>query len=148
MNHLASYARVNEFGFIETPYRKVLREVDNDPRFTEGEILRGEAAGFEDGAVITKDVALKLAKAKLEKITVKPRVTNEIVYLNSFREEKVNTAEATTPVDGKGYFTKEMVPARVLGKAGVCASKDIDYLDVSSSQVVSIATACIPFFGA
>ncbi|MEK7212943.1 MAG: DNA-directed RNA polymerase subunit beta [Patescibacteria group bacterium] len=145
VNHLASYARVNEFGFIETPYRKVLREVDNDPRFTEGEILRGEAAGFEDGAVITKDVALKLAKAKLEKITVKPRVTNEIVYLNSFREEKVNTAEATTPVDGKGYFTKEMVPARVLGKAGVCASKDIDYLDVSSSQVVSIATACIPF---
>ena len=145
VNHLASYARVNEFGFIETPYRKVLREVTNEPSLTEGEILRGEVAGFDDGTKITKEVAGKLAKAKLEKIPVKSRVTNEIVYLNSFKEEKVTTAAANTRLDDQGHFLDEMISARVNGKAGVANSKTVEYLDVSSSQIVSMATACIPF---
>ena len=45
VNHLSSFARVNEFGFIETPYRKVLKEVPNEPKFTEGEILLAEVGG-------------------------------------------------------------------------------------------------------
>jgi DNA-directed RNA polymerase subunit beta len=145
VNHLSSYAKINEFGFIETPYRKVLREVQNKPEFTEGEILRGEVEGIKDGTVITKDVAQKLAKAKLEKIPVKPRVTNEIVYLNSFTEEKVITTAANVPVDEKGYFLVESLPARLYSKPGVSLSVDVDYVDVASNQIVSIATSCIPF---
>ncbi len=145
VNHLSSYARVNDFGFIETAYRKVLREVPNEPKFTEGEILRGEVGGVADGTPITKDVAAKLAKVKLEKIPVKPRVTEEVVHLNSFKEEKVITSTATTLVDERGYFLETNVPARVYGKPGVAASVDLDYLDVASNQVVSIATSCIPF---
>lgn len=145
VNHLSSYAKINEFGFIETPYRKVIREVINDPKITEGEILRGDFEGFKDGALITKDVAVKLANLKLEKISVRPRVSNEIVYLNSFKEEKVITAAASTPLDEKGYFISESVPARVYSKPGVARTIEIDYLDVSSNQIVSIATSCIPF---
>jgi DNA-directed RNA polymerase subunit beta len=145
VNHLSSYAKINEFGFIETPYRKVLREVQNKPEFTEGEILRGDVEGIKDGTAITKDVAQKLAKINLEKIPVKPRVTNEIVYLNSFTEEKVITAAANTPFDEKGYFLVESLPARLYSKPGVSLSVDVDYVDVASNQIVSIATSCIPF---
>ncbi len=145
VNHLSSYAKINEFGFIETPYRKVLREVQNKPEFTEGEILRGDVEGIKDGTAITKDVAQKLAKIHLEKIPVKPRVTNEIVYLNSFTEEKVITAAANTPFDEKGYFLVESLPARLYSKPGVSLSVDVDYVDVASNQIVSIATSCIPF---
>ncbi len=145
VNHLSSFARINEFGFIETPYRKVLKEVDNDPKFTEGEILRDDVDGLKNGTEITKEVAAKLAKAKLKKIPVRARLTNEIVYLNSFREEKAITSSATLHVDERGYFMEEMVPARVLGKPGVSETAHLDYVDVASFQIISIATACIPF---
>ncbi len=145
VNHLSSFARINEFGFIETPYRKVLREVDNDPKLTEGEILRGEVAGFENGIVITREVATKLGKQKLEKIPVKPRVTNEVVYLNSFKEEKIISAAANVKMDDKGYFLDESVPARRFAVPGVANTDDVGYLDVASNQIVSIATSCIPF---
>ena len=145
VNHLASFARINEFGFIETPYRKVLREVENKPNLTEGEIIRGTVEGFKDGTTITKEVAAKLAKSKLEKIPVKPRLTNEIVYLNSFKEEKVITAAASVRMDEKGYFLDEMVPSRLYGKPGVGNTVNLEYVDVASHQIVSIATACIPF---
>lgn len=155
VNHLSSFARINEFGFIETCYRKVLREVTNDPKLTEGEILRGAVGDIKDGTVITKDIAQKLARlaepskkpaeSKFEKIPVRPRVTNELVYLNSFKEEKVITAAASTRVDEKGYFLDESVPVRRHGEPGVANTIDLEYLDVASNQIVSIATACIPF---
>ncbi|MCX6781854.1 MAG: DNA-directed RNA polymerase subunit beta [Candidatus Magasanikbacteria bacterium] len=145
VNHLASFARVNEFGFIETPYRKVLKEVANDALLTEGETLRGDVGGFKDGTQITKEVAKKLSVIKDKIIPVKSRMTGEIVYLNSFREEKSVTAPATTKVDENGYFIDELVSARIFGKPGVVPSEDVDYIDVSSNQIISVATACIPF---
>jgi DNA-directed RNA polymerase subunit beta len=145
VNHMASYAKVNEFGFVETPYRKVLREVANDPKVTTGEIIRGEVEGFKDGTPITAEVAKKLASLKLDMIPVKPRVTDEIVYLNAFREEKMVTAAASVKLDEKGYFLDDTVPARVHGEPGVAETKDIEYIDVASNQIISIATSCIPF---
>jgi len=61
VNHLASYARVNRYGFLETPYRKLLREVKNEEKLTEGEILRGDLGGIKDGTKITKEVAKKIS---------------------------------------------------------------------------------------
>ncbi|MBI2444586.1 MAG: DNA-directed RNA polymerase subunit beta [Candidatus Magasanikbacteria bacterium] len=104
VNHLSSFARINEFGFLETPYRRVVKEANN-----------------------------------------KPRLTNEIVYLNSFKEEKVITAAAGVRVDADGYFLDATTPARVHGKPGVAATAELDYVDVASHQIVSIATALIPF---
>ncbi|MSU75174.1 MAG: DNA-directed RNA polymerase subunit beta [Candidatus Magasanikbacteria bacterium] len=145
VNHLSSFARINEFGFIETPYRKVLREVANDPKLTAGEILRGVVEGLADGTAITAEVAKKLAKSQLLAIPVKPRVTNEVLYLNSFKEERVITTTANVAVDERGYFKDERVPARVHGNPGVSTTVDLEYVDVDSNQIVSIATSCIPF---
>ncbi|MFH2018729.1 MAG: DNA-directed RNA polymerase subunit beta, partial [bacterium] len=120
-------------------------QVENKPEFTEGEILNEETAGIDAGTLITKDLAAKLAKNKAEKISVKPRVTNEIVYLNAFKEEKSVTAPATTKIDAEGFFVEENTPARVHGEPGVSSANEVDYVDVASNQCISIATSCIPF---
>ncbi|MFH1789938.1 MAG: DNA-directed RNA polymerase subunit beta [bacterium] len=146
VNHLASYAKVNEYGFIETPYRKVIKEVANKAEFTEGEIIDEDIGGLKKGDLIDKKTAEKLSKdKKIEKIKIKTRVTNEIVYLNAFKEEKVVTASATIKIDEKGYFMDNSVPARICGQPGTVDVERIDYLDVASNQIVSVATSCIPF---
>jgi DNA-directed RNA polymerase subunit beta len=146
VGHLASYAKVNRFGFLETPYRRVASTVPNEARFTEGEVLNETIKGV--GAIgdkITKALAKKLEETKQETIKVKPRVTNEIVYLNSFQEERTITTSATTPVDADGFIIDERVPARVHGEAARTEAVNVQYMDVSSNQILSIATSLIPF---
>lgn len=146
VNHLSGFAKVNEFGFIETPYRKVIGKVKNDPKLTEGEILNEEIKGLKVGQRIDKSAAKKLAgMKKINEIKVKPRVTNEVVYFNSFQEEKAITAPATSRLDADGYFIDDSTPARVFGKPNVADTDLIEYLDVASNQVISIATGLIPF---
>ncbi len=103
VGHLSCYARINEFGFIETPYRKVAREGD------------------------------------------RARVTNEIMYLNAFQEEKLVTCAATIPVDAEGYIIPERLPLRRHGEPGEGSRSEVDYMDVSSRQIVSVGTALVPF---
>ena len=152
VGHLASYSRVNEYGFIETPYRKVLRETPNDGKSAVGEITRGDIKDPKNdkvvvggGEEITKDLAAKLAKTELKSVPVKPRVTNEIVYLNAFMEEKAITTSATTAIDENGYFLEQKLSVRKFGEPSVDDAGNVDYMDVSSKQIISIATACVPF---
>ncbi len=146
VGHLSSYARVNEYGFIEAPYRKILREVPNDGASAIGEILREEVGGEKAETKITKEIAIKLAKDKnLKTIQIKPRVTDEVVYLNAFTEEKSVTTPATTPIDENGYFLLEKTGVRKYGKPSIEYVWNIDYMDVSPKQIVSVGTALIPF---
>ena len=107
VGHLASFARVNEYGFLETPYRKVVKE---------------ETGG-----------------------RVRMRVTDEITYLNAFSEEKVVTTPANMAMDKDGYFLVERAEVRKHGEPAIVPVTEIDYMDVSAKQIVSIATAIIPF---
>lgn len=102
--HLASYARVNEFGFIETPYRKVMQEADG-----------------------------------------RRRATDEIVYMDAYEEGRYIIAQANTQLDEKGHFVEERVAVRVHGEPSIASTNDIDYMDVSPKQIVSITTSLIPF---
>jgi len=147
VGHLSSFAKINSFGFLETPYRRVLHDVPNEARFTEGEIARETVKGaVKEGEKITKSIAKKLeGKKDLETVSVMPRVTNEIVYLNSFEEERAVTTSATTPVDDDGFFVDSRVPARVYGEPSTTLPARVDYMDVASNQILSVATSLIPF---
>src|SRR5699024_249497 len=101
INSLSTYAKVNKFGFIETPYRKV------DP---------------ETG-----------------------RVTEQIDYLTADEEDNYVVAQANAPLDDNGAFINDEVVGRFQGDNTVFKREQIDYMDVSPKQVVSAATACIPF---
>ncbi len=103
VNHLACYARINEYGFIETPYRKVIHK---------------------DG---------------------KHFVTKDIEYLNATVEDRKIIAHADTEVSEDGQIMSDVLEARVKGKPSMIEASQVDYIDVSAKQCISVATALIPF---
>jgi DNA-directed RNA polymerase subunit beta len=148
--NLANYARVNDYGFIETPYRKVLRDVS--AKDIAGEIavvdLEDESGKVivKAGKEVTKADAEKLAKVK-KQITwpVKPRVTSEILYLDAADEESAVIAGAGIETDDKGYFVQERVSARINLSSGTADSDDITHMDAAKNQIVGSSAGLIPF---
>ncbi len=99
INSLATFAQVNQYGFIETPYRKV-----------------------QDG-----------------------KVTNDVVYISAIEEGKYTIAQANADLDQSNNFTDELLPVRKAGDIGLANPHDINLMDVSPKQLVSVASALIPF---
>jgi DNA-directed RNA polymerase subunit beta len=104
MGSLATFARVNEFGFIVTPFRRVYRDKDGTPW-----------------------------------------VSDEIVFLSADEEDKYNVAQANAPLDDRGHFTVSHVACRSRHTFKDLPVTEVDYMDVSPKQTVSVATALIPF---
>jgi len=99
INSLATYARVNKYGFIESPYRRV----------------------------------------------VEAHVTDEIVYLSATEESRYAIAQASAGMDSKGYLNEDFVSCRKEGEFTIAPPSDIDFIDVSPKQLVSVAASLIPF---
>ena len=99
INSLSTYARINKYGFIECPYRKV----------------------------------------------VNGKVTSEVVYLSADEEGKFKIAEANAKVKDDGHFEDELIACRKAGEFEYAHPEEIDFIDVSPKQLVSVATALIPF---
>ncbi|HBD52460.1 MAG TPA: DNA-directed RNA polymerase subunit beta, partial [Alphaproteobacteria bacterium] len=99
INSLATYAKINRYGFIETPYRKVV-----------------------DG-----------------------KVTDEVRYISAMEEGRYTIAQANAELDAKGAFVGELIPIRRAGEIGLARPTDIELMDVSPKQLVSVAAALIPF---
>jgi len=153
VGHLASYARINEFGFLETPFRKIIKKVDNDPSETVGKILREDIVApdtkkviAEKGTSISEALAKQLAGTSgIEKIPITPIVSRNIEYLDAFIEERNTTTAATTPLDDEGKFINEKAEVRKCGQPSFEHIENIDYMDVASNQIVSVSTSLIPF---
>ncbi len=146
VGHLSSYARVNDYGFIETPFRKIKHDVPNDGEAAVGEIAREDVGGIvKGGEAITAAHAKALKAVKIETIPVIPRVTKDVIYIDAFTEERSITTAATTPIDENGNFLTATSEARQHGEPAIVPVESIDYMDVSPKQIVSIATALIPF---
>ena len=153
VGHLASYAKINNYGFIEAPYRKVLHDVPNDPELTIDKIAREDIYTQEDkkivaraGERIDKKIAKEL-KQKLGTVTIpiKPVVTNELFYLDAFEEEKYITTASTTPVDENGYFLVDKCEVRKYGQPAAEEISKVDFVGVAANQIISVATSLIPF---
>ncbi len=99
INSLSTYARINKYGFIECPYRKVVNGV----------------------------------------------VTNEVVYLSADEESKYKIAEANAKVKDDGHFENDLIACRKAGEFEFAHPEEVDFIDVSPQQLVSVATALIPF---
>lgn len=148
--NLANYARVNDYGFIETPYRKVINAA------TAKDIVgRTASVNLEDengkvvvsaGQVVTKAQADKLAAVK-KQVTwpVKAQVTNEVVYLDAADEEAAVIAGAGVVTDSDGYFADERVSARINLKSGTVDSDDVTHIDAAENQIVGSSAGLIPF---
>jgi DNA-directed RNA polymerase subunit beta len=148
---LATYGRINAYGFIETPYRRVKRNVAHDDK----SILEYEAGADvvgKDGKVILKkgeqfsEAAQKeLGRQKALAFPIRPFVTDEIDYLPADEEEEHHVAQANAQLDENNHFVSDRVPSRYRDTFPEARPDQIEYMDVSPKQVVSVATALIPF---
>ncbi len=149
---LATYARLNPYGFIETPYRRVRHAVDNVPEQLIGRRLRGDVrdpvTGADVGAAGTRvDAALAaaLARLPLTQIPVAPFATREIEYLTADVEDRYVIVQANARLNEHDELTAERVAVRY-NQAFLAEPADrVDYMDVSPRQVVSVSAALIPF---
>ena len=148
---LATYGRINDYGFIETPYRKVKRTISYDDPQALAEIADADVASksgtvvLKKGKKLTKEAVDELKKQKATAFPIRPRVTDEIVYLAADEEEEHHVAQANAPLDDDGHFIDDRVPARFRDSFPEARPNQIEYMDVSPKQVVSVATALIPF---
>ena len=154
LGSLATYARANEYGFIETPYRKVFQEISNaDPGIARRTVTRDVVD--KDGNVVVqvnKTITRKL-KAEVEALpeqmmAVRPFVTDapeDIIYLSADDEEELHIAQANSALDRYGQFTDPRVETRIGEGMGLEPPARVDYMDISPMQLVSVSTALIPF---
>jgi DNA-directed RNA polymerase subunit beta len=151
IGRLASYARVNRFGFIETPYRKVIREMSPKDKRLVGRTLRGDAVDAKSGKVIAKDgteIADKLAKdlAKAhDPIAIVPYVSDDVNYLTADEEDRWVIAQANAPLTEKKEFVRQRASCRHHGDFLFSPTEAIDYMDVAPRQIVGVSAALIPF---
>jgi DNA-directed RNA polymerase subunit beta len=149
---LATYGVVNDFGFIETPYRPVIHELPKrNSRQLTGRILvdtvkgdTGKILGREN-QVIDDDTAHALADAKEDMIAIMPFASDEVVYLDAHEEEQFRIAQANTKIDEHANILDQRVEVRHGEELAMVAPVEVDYIDVSPKQIVSVAAALIPF---
>lgn len=141
ISSLSSFAKVNEFGFVETPYRKVKngRVVDYL------KILNPGSSSYQIGDIMEKEEVEK-AVEKLKKGKKQlPVAVPHCFYLTAWEEEKYNIAQANAPVDENGNFVENLISARQGGNFRILPKEQIDFIDVSPKQLVSLSTSLIPF---
>ncbi len=147
MGSLATFARVNDFGFIETPFRRVYRSLTlaTDGERLLGRTLRESAGGLEAGTRLDAAALSALGAAGLDEVPIVPWISDEIHFLSADEEDKYTVAQANAPVDGNGEFAVPHTPARTRHTFKDVPVLDIDFMDVSPRQMVSVATAMVPF---
>ena len=152
IGRLASYARVNEYGFIETPYRRVLKALSSEDSRLTGRRLRETLTDEKTGQVIAKEgdrITAEMIPAikKLQKnsIFIYPFVSEEVEYLSADAEDKWVIAQANTPLSLHFEFEAEQISCRFHGDFITSSSDGVNFMDVAPHQVVGISAALIPF---
>ncbi len=146
VGHMATYARINKFGFLETPYRKIEHEVESKVEMLVNKILGENISGVaKKGEKIDEVLAGKIAKSKKDKVKVTPFITEKIEYIDATVEDRKIVAHAGIEIDKDGNIIESMVEARVKGHPEMIEVDKLDYIDVSAKQCISVATSMIPF---
>src|SRR5215210_5892678 len=141
ISSLATYARINDYGFIESPYKKV----DSGRVLDHFRIVKVGDGGFRLGQIVTGDELKgeneRLKKAGKRQVAAEPHA----FYLSAWEEEKYIVAQANARLDENGNFVNDRIISRAGGDFVTVERDRIDYMDISPKQLVSVAAALIPF---
>jgi DNA-directed RNA polymerase subunit beta len=138
ISSLSCFARINDYGFIESPYRKVKggRIIDYV------QIVNSGDSEFKAGEIIEKDKVEELnEELKRRKVVYEPYC----FYLSAWEEDKYVVAQANVSLDERLKITTELVNCRQAGNFVLKSRDEVDYVDVSPKQLVSVAASLIPF---
>jgi DNA-directed RNA polymerase subunit beta len=138
ISSLSCYARINEFGFIESPYRKV-----KDGRVTDYVVVTNAAGTkYKAGDIVEADELVnEEGRSKKKGVELEPHS----FYLSAWEEDQYVIAQANAKVDGDGRLVEERVNARQAGNFLLAPRDNIQFIDVSPKQLVSVAASLIPF---
>ncbi|MBP6788784.1 MAG: DNA-directed RNA polymerase subunit beta, partial [Candidatus Promineofilum sp.] len=151
IGRLATYGRVNKYGFIETPYRRVLNkmavgeEMINHDVFAAvsdpgtGEIIIGA------GETMTAEHVAQMREAGITEVQVKPYLTEEVTYMSADEEDHFTIAQANAKIDERGQFAAARVSSRRNQQFRFTSVQRIDFMDVAPRQIVGVSAALIPF---
>ncbi|HSR32025.1 MAG TPA: DNA-directed RNA polymerase subunit beta [Anaerolineae bacterium] len=151
---LGTYARINEYGFIETPYRKVIHVVPNRKQRLVNKTIRERIVDPDSGEVIAeanKPVDEETAErleglfASLPEIPIRPMATDQITFLSADEEDRYTIAQANAELDQQGQFVRDRVSVRRMQEFLEESVNKVDYMDVSPKQIVGVTAALIPF---
>jgi len=152
IGRLATYARVNPYGFIETPYRRVFRKMQSDDPLLINRLITenvvdpksGEIVA-EEGQRVTKDLFDKISKLEKVSVTIKPYVSTEVIYLSADAEDKYIIAQANTLLDANNEFINDRISCRHHSDFIMSPAEGAHFMDVSPHQVVGVSASLIPF---
>jgi DNA-directed RNA polymerase subunit beta len=140
ISSLSCFARINEYGFIESPYRKVLKGVVVD----EVRILNPGDTEYKVGDIVPRSQAEE-ANKKLASKKQPAEYEAHCEYLSAWEEDKYLIAQANVELDEKGRIVPDLCNARQAGNFVLKPRDEIEYIDVSPKQLVSVAASLIPF---
>jgi DNA-directed RNA polymerase subunit beta len=148
---LATYASVNEYGFVETPYCKVIHEVPNTVKELTGRTIREDIVDSKgklvakDGTAITKTLAQRLSRLPAQNVKVVPSVYRQIVYLTADEEDQYAIAQANALLNERNEFVYDKVEVKKGDKYFKESVDKVNFIDVSPKQLFSIAACLVPF---
>jgi len=150
--HFASFAKVDKYGFILTPFRIVEHEVKNDWKTPINRIALWDIRA-DNGDVIVKDkeyITEELAKELKEKLStknieVRGFVSEKYDYFDAHQERMLTIAEATSPIDEHGNFESTRLSSRAGNEPTISYVREVTHIDVSPKQTMSVETSLLPF---
>jgi len=147
---LAAYGRVNEYGFLETPYQPVVHALPIDSKDLVGrhlsESVKGVAkAGEQLTEASAKKVTAALKKEKKDFVPIYSFISDKYEYYDADKERHLTIAQAQTEMTEKHEFTHKTVSARKAGEPVLVSIKDVTHVDFAPQQILSLSTALIPF---
>ncbi len=153
ISRLSIYGRINEYGYIETPYRVVSGSAEFGYENVIGHVPRTDvrdSAGnliFKAGVRITREMAdcTDFANSDIADFAVIPYVTDEIIYIDAVAEDRYTIAQSTSRLNEYGEFQESRVKCRRYPDFLVCRPSEVDLLDISPQQAAGVSAACIPF---
>ena len=153
IGRLATHARVNSLGFIETPYFEVIHVVEPTTEALVGQTLGEDVIDPKSGEVVaeagtdvTPELAARIVALDLrEEVPIVPVVSDELVYLSADKEDLYTIAQANAELDEKRHFVRPRISSRHADQFLSALPEQIDYIDVAPCQIVGVSASLIPF---
>ncbi len=154
---LATYGQLNEFGFVETPYRKVYHRISgSDELLTQDESpllgqllfrdLNVDGETLAAGTELDAELLAQISASDVTAFEIVPFVSDEAVFMSADREERFAIAPANEPLTERGQFVHDRVPVRHgTGEFEIRPPSQVDYMDVSPKQIMSVSASLVPF---
>ncbi len=148
---LATYASVNKYGFIQTPYRRVIYEVSNTAPELLGRMIREDVVDtegrviVESGTLVTQEIAEKIGSLPMRTIKVPSFVSSQITDLTADEEDQYTIAQAKVSLNERDEFVEDKIEVKRGSKYFKETGDKVDFMDISPKQLFSISACLIPF---